>query len=328
MKRLAILAAVCIVGLATTVPGLAEQDKSSNSEKNEKKAIGRLAAKYAAAFNKGDAKAVAALWTPQGDYVGPRGELFKGPEAIEKAFARFFAQNPRVRLKTNITSIRFVGTDVAILDGIPEVTPPLQGPPMEVRATVVLVKRAGGWKIESVRDTLIHKPSNYDHLKRLEWMIGDWEEAATATEGVSVHATCEWTKNKNFIIRRFSAEVKGRLSAAGTQVIGWDPRANRIRSWVFDSKGDFAEGLWQRDGNRWIIDTAGVLQDGSEVSSTNVVTYIDDDTFTLGSGNRVRDGRAEPDIGPVEIKRMPRQTGGRDKPGASKKSARQTILPE
>ena len=62
--------------------------------------------------------------------------------------------------------------------------------------------------------------------------------------------------------------------------------------------------------------------------STNVVTRIDDHTFTFESANRAKDGRAEPDIGPVEIKHLPRQTGGRDEAGAPKKSARETILPQ
>ena len=45
---------------------------------------------YAKAFEKGDAKAVAAFWTPAGDYVDQSGKVFKGRDAIEAVFKPFF----------------------------------------------------------------------------------------------------------------------------------------------------------------------------------------------------------------------------------------------
>lgn len=253
--------------------------------------------------------------------------MIEGREKIEEKFADFFSLNQGVRLNITITSIRFVGADVAILDGIPEVTPPLQGPPVEARSTVILVKREGRWLVESVRDSLTYTPSNYGQLKPLEWMIGDWEDAATESDDVSVQSTCDWTVNKNFIIRKFTAKVQDRVSVTGTQLIGWDPRENRIRSWVFDSSGGFLEGVWRRDGNRWIIEASGVLQDGSEVSSTNVLTRVDDDTFTFQSGNRSINGVREPDIEEIEIKRQGSQAGEQGTPGSRKQPARETVLP-
>ena len=201
------------------------------------------------------------------------------------------------------------------------------GPPAEVRATVILVKQGDRWLIESARDTLVFTPSNYDHLKELEWLIGVWEDAAEAGDDVSVRSTCDWTVNKNFIIRKFSAKVKDRLSVAGTQLIGWDPREDVIRSWAFDSTGGVAQGVWRRDGNRWIITAYDVLRDGSEVSAVNIVTRIDDDTFTFQSRDRMKDGRKEPDIDPITIRRATLPIGDRDQPLLRKKPARETILP-
>jgi hypothetical protein len=70
-----------------------------------------------------------------------------------------------------------------------------------------------------------------------------------------VQTSCQWTKNKNFIVRSFTVSVKDRIQMAGMQVIGWDAAAKRIRSWVFDSDGGFGEGVWQHKGNRWSIKT-------------------------------------------------------------------------
>jgi uncharacterized protein (TIGR02246 family) len=325
MRRFPFITTLTLLALLIAAPGVASEGKR---KRGSQKAVRKVAATYIEAFNQGDAIIIAALWTPDGDYVGPRGELIKGRDEIQEKFESFFALNTETRLKINITSIRFVRDDVAVVDGITEVTPLLQGPPAEVRATVILVKQGDQWLIESARDTLVFTPSNYDHLKELEWVIGDWEDAAEAGDDVSVRSTCDWTVNKNFIIRKFSAKVKDQLSVAGTQLIGWDSREDVIRSWAFDSTGSFTQGVWKRDRNRWIITAYGVLQDGSEVSATNIVTRIDDDTFTFQSANRTKDGRQEPDIEPIEIRRATLPASDRGQSALRKKPARETILPE
>jgi len=315
MKRLvSILAATAIV-LSTAVPGMAGKKKNT---KDAEQAVRRFADRYTAAFNKGDAKALAAMWTPEGDYVGPRGERFKGREEMQKRYESYFSENKGAKLEINIASVRFVGSDVAIIDGAPKVTPALPGPPMTTHATAILVKRGKQWFVDGVRDALVHTPSNYEHLKTLQWMIGDWRDDTPADAGVSVESTCDWTKNKNFIIRKFTAKVQDRLSVTGVQLIGWDPRANEIRSWVFDSSGGFARGVWKRRGNHWIIKSSGIRQDGSEVASRNVLTRIDDDTCTFRSGSRTVEGAEQPDIEEITIKRQ-RPAGG--------KASRETILP-
>ncbi len=324
MKRSTTLLIAFAVVLATAVPSFSAED---NSKEADTKAIAKLAASYQMAFNRGDAKAVAALYAPDGDFVGARGILLKGREQIQEAYGRFFALNPSVQLTVNVVSLRFVGTDVAVINGAPEITPPLAGPPVEARTTVILVKQDDRWMVESARDTLIPIASNYDHLKKLEWMIGEWDDSTADSQGVSIESTCKWTMNKNFIIRRFTAEVKDRISVDGTQVIGWDSRHNQIRSWVFDSKGGFIEGFWRRDGKRWIVETSGVLQNGSEVSAVNTTTAVDADTFTFQSTNRFLDGKRQPDIATVEVKRRG-SVGGKQGTASEEDSPRETILPK
>jgi len=323
MKRSATLLIAFAVALATVVPGFSAEGKG---KKADRKAITKLAASYQAAFNRGDAKAIADLYTPDAHFVGARGISLEGREQIQENYERFFALNPNVQLTTNVTSTRFVGTDVVVLTGAPKIEPPLAGRPVEARTTVLLVKRDGQWMVDSARDTLVPLDSNYDHLKKLDWLIGEWGDPATDSEGVSVEATCDWTINKNYIIRRFNAVVKDQVSTAGVQVIGWDPRVSQIRSWVFDSKGGFIEGFWRPDGNRWIVTTSGVLQNGSEVSAVNTVTRIDDDTFTFQSTNRFLDGQQQPDIEPVEVKRRG-TAGGQQGTAPGKGTPRETILP-
>ena len=299
---------------------VAEQEQG---EKDATKAAVRdVVTAYNEAFNSQDSDALAALFGPRSDYIGPRGQRIEGPEAIKKNFERFFSANQTTNLDTTVTAVRLVGDDVAMVDGIAKITPPLQGPPMEDRFIIVLRKDGDRWLVESVRDILISTPSNYEHLAELEWLIGDWVDAQAASDDVSVRSTCDWTVNKNFIIRKFTAELGDRISTAGTQLIGWDPRTSTIRSWVFDSDGGFVEARWQHEGNRWMIHASGVLQDGSEVAATNILTRIDENSFTFQSRNRAVNGRSEPDIEEITIQRESSEVGADAEP------PRETVLPD
>jgi hypothetical protein len=80
--------------------------------------------------------------------------------------------------------------------------------------------------------------------------------------------------------------------------------AGRIRSWIFDSEGGFGEGVWQRDGNQWTVQYKSTQADGSQSSSTNVYTLLDDHTFTWKSVDRQVDGQLQPDIVEVPVYRQ------------------------
>ena len=56
-----------------------------------------------------------------------------------------------------------------------------------------------------------------------------------------------WTDNHRFILGQFTVQIGGKPAMTGSQRIGWDPLKKTIRSWVFDSEGGFAEGLWSRE---------------------------------------------------------------------------------
>src|SRR5947209_19137940 len=84
---------------------------------------GKRAQEFIAAFNKGDAKAVAEFWMPDGDYVDQTGREIKGRAAIEKLYQTVFAGQKGAKLAVTVTSARMVADDVGLEDGITEVTP-------------------------------------------------------------------------------------------------------------------------------------------------------------------------------------------------------------
>jgi hypothetical protein len=148
-------------------------------------------------------------------------------------------------------------------------------------------------------------PSVAQHLKDLEWLVGDWAEEPSEQSDISLRSTCGWTENRAFLIRKFKVERKGDVLHAGTEVIGWDPRGRRLRSWVFDSDGGFGENTWIHDGDHWLLKYSGVLSDGSEVSATNIITMVDADRVTLQSRDRVANGQQQPEIPSIAIRRRP-----------------------
>ena len=75
--------------------------------------------------------------------------------------------------------------------------------------------------------------------------------------------------------------TEGELQIAGTQRIGWDPIARRLRTWVFDVDGSFGEGYLTRDGDRWIAETLTVIPDGVQTTTTNVYTPLEGDGFLI-----------------------------------------------
>ena len=89
----------------------------------------------------------------------------------------------------------------------------------------------------------------------------------------------------------------------GTQVIGWDPAAGTIRSWMFDSDGGFGEGAWSKKGNSWVVKFHQVLPDGRKASATNIYTIVDDNTVTWKSVGREVDGQFLPNVDEVTMVR-------------------------
>jgi hypothetical protein len=90
-----------------------------------------------------------------------------------------------------------------------------------------------------------------------------------------------WSENRQFIVRRFSVERAGDETLHGTQRIGWDPAAGRLRSWVFDSDGGVFEGRWRSEGDSWIVKTTGVLADGDRSTAINFWIPEGPDRFVL-----------------------------------------------
>lgn len=293
MKQL--LAVVAFAALGATAHSAAE------SGDQDQQAIQKAIASYVDAFNKGDAKALAAHWSEAGEFVTPAGKTLRGRGQLEAEFAGYFAEAKNAKIELSGTSVELLSPSVAIERGSARVILPDQEP-SESQYEAIHVKTAEGWKIDSVREqeAAAPPPSHHDELKQLEWMVGEWADAG---EDSVVETNCRWTTNRNFLVRSFKVYVADRVDFEGTQVIGWDPALGTIRSWVFDSDGGFAVGRWSGGGDRWTVQSLGVLPDGRNASATSIFERVDDNTMRFQSIGRQAGGELLPSIDPVTIVR-------------------------
>jgi uncharacterized protein (TIGR02246 family) len=112
---------------------------------------------FAAAWDKHDAKAMAALWAEDGDLVNPFGEMAKSRAEVEQLFADQHAGMMKgTTYKVAMRGIRMVspGVAVATWDGVINGMTAADGspfPPFDHLVTVVVVKKGGTWQAASAR---------------------------------------------------------------------------------------------------------------------------------------------------------------------------------
>jgi uncharacterized protein (TIGR02246 family) len=285
----------------TAKPAKARQAKTAAgpSQPNraaDEAAIRRATADFIRAVEKGDAKAVGAAWTEEGEYIDDDGTTIRGRAAIEAAYAKAFAKKNQVKLEITIDSIRFPSKDSAIEEGHAKRYRDPSEPPTTSRYSVLHVREGGRWLMAVLREW----PEEGVSLRDLDWLIGTWE---AKTEDAEVRTTYAWDTKKNTI--RCQIAIKGPVhNVTATQRLLKDPRSGHLRSWTFDDDGGFGDGAWTRDGKRWVIATTGVQADGGELTATNILTPVDKDTFTWQSTGRTLDGEDLLDIPPVKVRRV------------------------
>ena len=299
----------CAFLLATvgTCFALAQEADSSAVESSEATASTDLDAiragsgAFVNAFNKGDAKAVAALWTEDGEYLDDSGHSVSGRTEIEKEYADFFKANPKSQIKIVIDSVRLLSDSAAIENGHSFVEPAPVGAPEVSQYTAVHVKVDGKWLMASVRDTVVETPSTYSNIADLEWLIGTW---VAEEHGTKIESVCRWVANKSFVERRYTATHTDGTKTSGLELIGWNPQQGHVQSWTFSPDGGHSIGTWSPTEEGWSAEMQGVTGDGVSTHSVNFLTRLDYQAYVWQSVQRAVGEIALPDTDEVVIKRQ------------------------
>ncbi len=271
-------------------------EPTPKTETGDKEGLHTALQAYVAAYNKGDLESLMSYWSSEPELLDEVGKTTRGREAIAALFKKSFADHKGLSIQTTVQSLHFIKPDVALQDGSVTLTSP-DGRADRGSYTSIWTKTEGKWLLTRLHD-LPGEPaapaaSSYEELKQLEWLVGDW-----VSEGKdrSVAFSCKWSKSQSFLLVDLTVRLRDQEAITLTQIIGWDPLEQRVRSWVFDSHGGFGESWWTRAGNRWTVESAGVLADGRRASSNSTWTYADDNTWEWASIDREIDSKPMPDV--------------------------------
>jgi uncharacterized protein (TIGR02246 family) len=103
-----------LAALALAFPAPAQDHQPADAEA----AATAAANAYVAAFNKGGAKALAAMYAEDAQYVSDDGSTIAGRAAVLESLTKFFARNEGAKLDVQIESARFLTPDVLVENGL------------------------------------------------------------------------------------------------------------------------------------------------------------------------------------------------------------------
>ncbi len=284
------------------VPVASAQTPAVPPASADEKLIRGVAEAFSQAFAKGDAKAVAALFTATGEAIDIDGAAIRGRAALEAHYTERFQTNPGEKIKTEIELVDFLAPELARQDGRSTIVAADGTQAIASKYTATLVKTQGTWLIASIRELEDPAITPHDRLKELDWLVGDWIEE---TSDAVINTSIQWTEDKNFLIRSYDIRVAGKSHLKGTQRIGWDPLTRQIKSWVFDSRGGHGEGYWSRNGDQWVIKSRGVHTDGTTTSATQTLSWLNKDQLLWKSTDRTLGGETRDDIQEFMMVRKP-----------------------
>jgi uncharacterized protein (TIGR02246 family) len=295
------------IGLITLAPwkqhalaGSGQNGKTQASEDRQadREAIARLGQEFRDAFAKGDAKSLAGLYTNQCEYYDDTtGEVFRGRNEVEKAYTDLFNNRSDRKIQVQNRSLRFLGRDTAILEGLVQLHPADSELPVSTRFSCILAREDGQWRLALEHEWGVSE----DKLEDLGWLIGEW---TAQTKDREVHMNFRWNDKKTMIVDRFTVKEGGQVSSSGTQRIGLNPMTGRIHSWLVDQNGGHGQSTWVRDGNSWLLDSVGRLANGNDTSSVNIISRVDDNAFTWRSVDRSLGSDELPPTDPIKVVRV------------------------
>jgi uncharacterized protein (TIGR02246 family) len=274
----------------------------------DERALQAIAQAYARAYDAGDARALASLFTDDAEMIDENSERLRGRPMIEGVFAAMFKERPGATISISPASLRFIGPDVAEEEGRTLVKVAGEETPSTRHYTVDYVKQGDRWRYWKVREEQEAAISHHQRLEELAWLVGDWTDESPDS---LVHSTCRWTEDGNFLLRDFTVRVQGKSVMTVNERIGWDPSKRQIMSWVFDSEGGHGTGLWSRSANEWVIKSTGVLPDGRTASATHVLTRVGPQSARWTSVERTVGDRVVPDHAEYLMVRQPPKPQGR-----------------
>jgi uncharacterized protein (TIGR02246 family) len=264
----------------------------------DRSAVEATAKAFVTAYDAGNAKAVAALWTTNGEYsVGT--QTAKGRAEIQKLYDYHFRAHPGSKIQVRIDSVRNVAPNLLLEEGVATVS----GTSTASAYTAIHTKVDGKWLMASVRESEIPLPAAPESLEELGSLIGTWKAQGDAAD---VTVKFEWMHDKHFLRAETTVHPTGKTEglSGGMQIIGVEPLSGRIVSWFFTADGGHSSGVWMKSANRWLINLQGASAEGAITTATNIFYQPHADVLSWQSVDRMIDGQSLPNTEEIVLERV------------------------
>ena len=144
--RLLVAGALCVMAVLT----VAAQTARPPADEDGIRAVVR---NYVAARERGDAAALAAMFTDDADQLVSSGEWRRGRDALVQGTLGSSKANAGARTIA-IQTVRFPAADVAIADGEYTIAGTAGGTERKMWTSFVMVRASGTWRITAIRNML------------------------------------------------------------------------------------------------------------------------------------------------------------------------------
>ena len=291
-------AAPMILALLLACPARAQQPENAGADT----AVQQVATEFTAAFDRGDARAIASHFTEDAVYINDQGQRFVGRKEIQQAYEMLFKRNSELKFVSEIDSIRQINATTAIEEGRVALIPRSADTPRVMSAhTAMHTLQDGKWLMAHVRDVRVQLPADAGQLGDLGVLVGTW---AADSEQARMEVKAHWIQKNRFLARVHTITESNQITSSRLEIVGIDPASDQITSWNFDSNGGTAVGIWLPVDQGWLVQSIGTTGNGVEMVATNTLSHGDGDTLRWKSTDRFADGARLADIDTVTLKRQ------------------------
>ena len=153
-RAFAVSAVLCVLMASVHFAGTG----LAQSKAGDEAAVRAVVANYVAARERGDAAAVAAVFTETVDQLTSSGEWRRGRDELVRGTLASSKTNSGARTIT-IKTVRFPAADVAIADGEYVIAATSSAQTRNMWTSFVMIRSGGRWRIDAIRNMLPAPPA-------------------------------------------------------------------------------------------------------------------------------------------------------------------------
>lgn len=168
----------------TSAPAGQPEGKKADDRAADRTAVLGVIESLTKAFSQGDAKALAALWTEEGEYVGGDGTTVRDRAALEKAYGGSLGKNPEQHLEFEPGEVRFPSHDTTVVEGHMKLRRMKSGKLAASRSSLFRALEDGKWLVFDLRADPFERADTTSNTY-YDWLISQtylFVAAGAATE--------------------------------------------------------------------------------------------------------------------------------------------------